>query len=408
MPGTVLSVFAVNPQRVGGVEMFARELSLQLDTFGWKSVLCFLDAPPGNVGRFLAVPGVSIERLPGIDRPRWSVVREMSRILRKYRPEIVHMHFTAQVSPFPWLARLHSVQRNYLTDHISRAEGYEPKRAAWWKRAVARTLNWPLTAVISVSDYNALSNTTCGLIPKRRVTRIYNGVDLPRISGDPCRFRQEHKIPEQRAIVLQVCWMIPEKGVEDLMEAARLVLAANPNVQFVLAGEGACRREYMARVEAAGMADHFTWTGLIDDPLASGVYLAADVVCQLSRWQEAFGWMNAEAMACSRPVVATRVGGIPEIVEDGISGYLVNRRQPAEAADRILRLLGDREFRHKMGASGRRAVETRFNLQRNVAQLLELYEVAEKQSARSHPSRAAGGPARLSSPRHSLWERPSR
>ena len=163
----------------------------------------------------------------------------------------------------------------------------------------------------------------------------------------------------------------------------------------------------MARVEAAGMADHFTWTGLIDDPLASGVYLAADVVCQLSRG----GGVRLDERGghgVSRPVVATRVGGIPEIVEDGISGYLVNRRQPAEAADRILRLLGDREFRHKMGASGRRAVETRFNLQRNVAQLLELYEVAEKQSARSHPSRAAGGPARLSSPRHSLWERPSR
>jgi glycosyltransferase involved in cell wall biosynthesis len=386
LPGTVLSVFAVNPQRVGGVEMFARELSLQLDAFGWKSVLCFLDDPPENVGRFLAMPGVSIERLPGVDRLRWSVIRDMSRLLRKYRPEILHMHFTGQVSPFPWLARLHSVRRNYLTDHISRAEGYVPKPAAWWKLAVARTLNRPLTGLIAVSDYNALSSTTYGLIPKDRVTRIYNGVDLSRISGDPGRFRQKHKIPEHRTIVLQVCWMIPEKGVEDLLEAARLVLSSNPNVQFVLAGEGACRREYMARVQEAGIADHFTWTGLIEDPLASGVYAAADVVCQLSRWQEAFGWMNAEAMACARPVVATRVGGIPEIIEDGASGYLVNRRQPAEAADRILRLLQDRELGHKMGARGRRAVETRFNLQRNVAELLELYGVAAKKSACSNPA----------------------
>ena len=84
MPGTVLSVFAVNPQRIGGVEMFVRELSLQLDAFGWKSVLCFTDAPPQNVERFLAVPGVSLERLPGIERLRWSVVRDMSRILRKH------------------------------------------------------------------------------------------------------------------------------------------------------------------------------------------------------------------------------------------------------------------------------------------------------------------------------------
>jgi glycosyltransferase involved in cell wall biosynthesis len=375
LPRTVLSVFAVNPQRIGGVEMFARELSLQLDSFGWKSVLCFLDSPPRNVGCFLAAPGVSIERLPGTGRLRWSVLRDMSRLLRKYRPEILHMHFTDSSSLLPWLARLRSVRRIYVTDHISRREGSSARRAAWWKLAIGRALNWPLTGLIAVSDYNALSDKTYGAIPERRVTRIYNGVDLSRISGDAGRFRQEHTIPDDRAIVLQVSWMIPEKGVEDLIEAARLVLSSNPNVQFVLAGEGASRREYMARAEAAGMADHFTWTGLIGDPLASGVYAAANVVCQLSRWQEAFGWMIAEAMACSRPVVATRVGGIPELVEDGISGYLVRRRQPAEAADRILRLLDDRELRHKMGANGRRAVEARFNLQRNVGQLLELYGI---------------------------------
>ncbi len=375
MAGTVLSAFAVNPQRVGGVEMFARELALQLNAAGWKSVLCFSDAPPENVARFLDAPGVSIDRLPGIGNLGWSALRDMSRLLRKYRPAILHMHFTPQLSPYPWLARLHPVRRNFLTDHISRAEGSELQRAAWWKIAIARTLNWPLTGLIAVSDYNALSSGTYGLVPRRRIERIYNGVDLSRTPGDAGRFRQRHQIPERIAIVLQVCWMIPEKGVEDLIEAARLVLAENPNVQFVLAGEGAHRTEYMARAAAAGMADHCTWAGLLEDPLASGVYQAADVVCQLSRWQEAFGWMIAEAMACSRPVVATRVGGIPEIVEDGVSGYLVGRRRPAEAADRILRLLRDGELRHQMGVRGRRAVEDRFDLRQNVARLLELYGV---------------------------------
>ena len=386
MPGTVLSVFAVNPRRVGGVEMFAREFSLQLGAFGWKSVLCFLTAPPEDVGRFLAAPGVSIECLPGVHNLTWRVLRDMSRLLRKYRPEILHMSFTGQISPFPWLARLHSVRLNYLTDHDSRAEGDVPKPAAWWKLVVARTLNWPLTSLIAVSDYNALSSATHGLVPKRRVTRIYNGVDLSHVIGDPGQFRRKYNIPEDRAMVLQVCWMIPEKGVEDLVEAGRIVLSSNPNVQFVLAGEGPCRRDYMARAQEAGIADHFTWTGLIEDPLASGVYAAADVVCQLSRWQEAFGLVNVEAMACAKPVVATRVGGVPEILEDGISGYLVNRRQPAEAAERILHLLADRELRHKMGARGRRAVETRFNLQRNVAELLELYGVAETKGACLKPA----------------------
>ena len=375
MPGTVVSVFAVNPQRIGGVEMFARELSRQLKACGWKSVLCFLDTPPENVSRFLADSGATVERAPGIGRVGWRALREMSALLRKHRPDIAHMHFTAPIGPFVWLERLHGVRRNYFSDHISREGGYTARRAAWWKRAVARALNLPLTALIAVSDYNALCDSRYGLAAKGRVTRIYNGVDLGRISRDGSRFRAQYAIPEGRAMVLQVCWMIPEKGVEDVIEAAALVLRRNANVQFVLAGEGASRREYMARAEAAGVAERFTWTGLVDDPLASGIYAAADVVCQLSRWEEAFGWMIAEAMASGKPVVATRAGGIPEIIEDGVSGYLVRRRQPAEAADRIVRLLEDRELRDRMGACGRRTVEDRFSLERNVAELLKLYGV---------------------------------
>lgn len=375
MPGTVLSAFVVDPQRIGGVEMYCRELSAQLHARGWKSVLCFSAAPPEHVRRFLDGPGVTIDWLPGIGGLGRSAIRGMSELLRKYRPTILHMHFTPQVGPYPWLARRRGVRRNYLTDHISRAEGAEPKRAAWWKIPVARVVNWPLTGLIAVSDYNARATATYAMVPHSRVTRIYNGVDLARIAGDAESFRRQYQIPERRAIVLQVSWMIPEKGVEDMIYAARLVLAANPNVQFVLAGEGAWRERYMARAEAAGMADHFTWTGLLADPLTSGAYRAADVVCQLSRWEEAFGWMIAEAMACARPVVATRAGGIPEIVEDGGSGYLVRRRLPAEAADRILRLLADPELRDKMGARGRLAVESRFNLETNVARLLELYGI---------------------------------
>ena len=373
MPGTVLSAFVVDPQRIGGVEMFARELSLQLAAAGWKSVLCFTAAPPENVRRFLSVPGVSIECLPGLGGTSYGALRSMSALLRKHRPAILHMHFVPQIGPYPWLARLHGVRRNYLTDHVSRAEGSAAKRAAWWKLAIARELLWPLTGIVAVSDFNALADATYAAVPLRRIVRIYNGVDLSRLSGDAARFRREYNIPEGRAIVLQLCWMIPEKGVEDLIDAARLVLAARPDVQFVLAGEGAHRAEYLVRAAAAGIADHFTWTGLLADPLASGVYQAADVVCQLSRWQEAFGWMIAEAMACARPVVATRVGGIPEIVEDGVTGYLIPRRQPAAAAERILRLLADPDLRQAMGARGRRAVESRFNLQSNVAELLDLY-----------------------------------
>jgi glycosyltransferase involved in cell wall biosynthesis len=391
-----MSVFALNPKRIGGIEMFARELSFQLSEYGWESILCFAAEPPENVRRFLSLPNVSIQALPSVVQTgwrafSWRAFSKISEVLSIRRPEILHMHFTPQLSFYPWLARLRSVRRYYLTDHSSRSEGSVPARAPKWKQLIGAALNKPVTNLVAVSDSNAHADRLGGLIRPNRVVRIYNGVDLSRGPGDAALFRKRYNIPNDRSVVLQVSWMIPEKGVEDLLAAARIVLGEYPEVQFVMAGEGPARQQFMAEADLAGMSSHFTWTGLVEDPLDSGLYAAADVFCQLSRWEEAFGWTNTEAMVCGKPVVAARVGGVPEIVTDGVSGFLVERRRPAEAADRILRLLRDPNLRQRLGATGRRVVESKFDLRRNVAELIDLYGVASRDVAtrRAHAEATA-------------------
>lgn len=353
--------------------MFCRELSMQLDARGWNSVLCFTAEPAGNVRRLLTLPNVSIEVDSTLGQRDWRSAREFSRILSKHRPRILHLHFTPHVSHYPWLARFHSVRSIYLTDHLSRPEAQTSARASFLKRAIARVANWPLTNLIAVSGFNARECGAGGLASSRKIIRIYNGVDLSRVGANPAAFRARYGIPDGRPIVLQVSWIIPEKGIADFLEAARLVLETDPDVHFVLAGDGALREEFTRQTRESAWAGHFTWTGLLEDPLLDGVYDAADVVCQLSRWKEAFGWTNAEAMACGKPVVATAVGGIPEIIEDGVSGFLVQPRHPADAADRILRLLRDNDLRERMGARARQTVEQKFDLRTNVSELVRLY-----------------------------------
>jgi len=124
-----------------------------------------------------------------------------------------------------------------------------------------------------------------------------------------------------------------------------------------------------------GIADHVTWTGMVGDPFGEGVFAAADVVCQFSRWEEVFGWMIAEAMAHEKPVIATRVGGIPELIEEGVSGHLVGRSDTAAMSRHILELLADPELRRRMGVAGRAIVAERFDLRKNVAQLVEAYGI---------------------------------
>src|SRR4030095_8322398 len=191
-------------------------------------------------------------------------------------------------------------------------------------------------------------------------------------------FRSKYGIPDDRAVICQVSWIIPEKGITDLLEAIRLVLQKNPNVHLVFAGEGDYRTEYMKLADQLGLSGHVTWTGLVSDPFSEGVYDAADVVCQVSRWQEAFGQTIAEAMACHKPVIGTRVGGIPELIEEGKSGYVVDARDVEAIAEKILLLLNNRDLRERMGQAGYEIASARFDLRKNVKRVLGLYGLTAK------------------------------
>ena len=377
--GTVVTVFGLASRYIGGSENYARELSLQLAAKGWRCVFCFLSQPPQEVLDYLNLPNVTVEVLEDSDAPRpsFATLKKLSRIFAVHKATILHLHLVGFVGLYPWLARLKSVKKVFFTHHMSHPEGYEPQRAPLWKRELVRTINWPMTTVICVSDYNCRCITGLDVLPAARFKRIYNGVDFGRVSqvkpSSGIAFRERFGIPAERVVVVQVSWIIGAKGVGDLLSAAGLLLRENQNVQFVLVGDGDEREGFMKQAEEAGIAGNVTWTGLIRDPFAEGVYDAADIVCQVSRWEEAFGQVISEAMACGKPVIGTRVGGIPEVIDDGVSGFLIARGDVEVLAQKIQQLASDKTLREKMGSDGRKIALEKFNLEKNVGQLVELY-----------------------------------
>ena len=377
---TVVSVFGVEPFRIGGTEMYARELSLQLGYHGWQSVLCFVTPPPDDVRRFLEAPNVSLEFVSYLGRLNARAIPTLIHVFRRYTPRIVHFHYNDILSPYPWLARLSFADRVFFTDQSSRPAQYAVQRASILKRWLTRAATCPVSKVISVSDYGLRCLVSREVCAPGKCERIYNAVDLGRVSESSlrgARFRSRFSIPPERTVVAQVSWLIPEKGIQDLLAAARVVVSQNERAHFVVVGDGPYREEYKRAATELGLSDRVTWTGLIEDPFGEGVYDAADIVCQVSRWEEVFGWVIAEAMAYRRPIVATRVGGIPELVTDGVSGLLVERGDVAALARALSALIGDPVRRASMGRAGRRAVEDKFDLRRNVARLLEVYGVIE-------------------------------
>jgi L-malate glycosyltransferase len=397
---TVLSVIGLDPTRIGAAELWFRELSQQLERHGCRSVLCFASRPAPNIRNFLEAPNVTLDVLKNSWELKWRPTIDFHRLLSRYQPDVVHCHLTGFVSLYPWLAKVHSVDKFFFTDHGSRPEGHVMRAARLWKRAIVPIINYPITYVQCVSDYGYRCNVALRLLPRHRYTVIYNGVDICRASAGlqtAKAFRKKHSIPEQRAIVTQVSWIIPEKGIHDLLQAACLVLSQNFDVQFVIVGDGPYRSECQKLAAKLGISEHLTWTGVVQDPLSEGVYAAADVVCQMSRWEEVFGQVITEAMASGKPVIGTRVGGIPELINDGETGFLVERGDIPSMAEKILHLLNDPWQRAKMGTKGRECVEAKFDHRRNVSKLIELYglpgpDLAAQESERSTGERPVSAP----------------
>jgi glycosyltransferase involved in cell wall biosynthesis len=204
------------------------------------------------------------------------------------------------------------------------------------------------------------------------ISLIYNGVDLARYDEPEvcCTLQAEYGIPAGAPVVGVVARLEPEKGHPTLLDAWPLVLASVPNAHLLIVGEGS-QREVLEE-QAANLASvHFT--GRRDDVPA--VTAALDVAV-LPSYREAQGLSILEAMALARPVVASAVGGIPEMVEDGRTGLLVPPRDPAALAAAITRLLLDHPFADTLGKAGKDLVHERFCVELMVRAVESIYDEA--------------------------------
>jgi len=372
----VLLLIGTGANRIGGVEIFVRETASQLRNKGVETIAVFQAEPAPAVRRFFDIDGLTVASLPdGIDN-QWGKHKVLRALLKQHRPDIVHWQFLHPLGPLPWLSWWYGARQVFFTNQGSCPEGFSPAQSPFWKRIIARFICSHLTGMFCVSDYLKGVIVASGRLVESRVHRIYNAVSLPSLRDTVERgtlFRKTYNIPEKAPVILQVSWLIPEKGLEDLLQAARLVLNQYPDARFVIAGEGHERTKLEKLASDLGIEKSVIWTGFLESPTQSGLYDAADIVCQLSRWEEAFGYVIAEGMSFSKPVVATSVGGIPEVVAHEKTGLLSPRRDPRAAADNICRLLADPALRRRLGEAGNRMVQEKFNVVDRVRELLTYY-----------------------------------
>jgi glycosyltransferase involved in cell wall biosynthesis len=208
-------------------------------------------------------------------------------------------------------------------------------------------------------------------VPEDRTVTVHEGIDVEHVqAAPPVNLHEALWLPHQAPVVGNVAALVPHKGQRHLIEAARLVVRDIPDVRFVVLGEGELREQLERQIREYHLEKHVLLPGFRIDVL--GCIKGFDLFA-MSSVTEGLGTSLLDAMACSRAIVATRAGGIPEVVEDGVTGILTAPRDHAAMAQAIVRLLGDAQARERMGAAGLARVQEHFTVDRMVAQTAAVY-----------------------------------
>jgi glycosyltransferase involved in cell wall biosynthesis len=381
-PVRVLRVIA--RLNMGGPALHVAYLAAGLAERGYETTLVAGSLAPGEdsmafVAERLGVPVVRIEELHREISPVRDAIAvlRLARLIRRERPQILHTH-TAKAGALGRLAALLAGDARppivLHTFHGHVLHGYfDPIRTAAF-RQLERWLARMSTALVAVSPQVRDDLVALGVAPPERFTVIRLGIELEeRVSADAKQRAETRRlvgIPPERFAVGWIGRMTGVKRIEDVLLAFRRLRESGVDACLCLVGDGPDRRGLERRAHELGVMRHTLFLGYQED--VAPYYAAFDALV-LPSLNEGTPVSAIEALAAGRPVVATRVGGIPDVVQEGQDGFLVDPGAIDDLAERLARLAADPGLRERMGAAGRNRVLPRYAVDRLVDDVDLLY-----------------------------------
>src|SRR6266576_3665768 len=238
-----------------------------------------------------------------------------------------------------------------------------------------------------------------------KIHRVYNGIDLerfPMTNGEPPRPpRSEQPVaaPYQAPRVISVGRLVEFKGFEHLIDACAELARRGFDFACDIIGDGPLRETLRSKIEKLNLSSRINLLGSMSQKAVLEQLRDADIFALASTADaqgatDVFPTVILEAMASARPVVSTRLAGIPELVVDGETGVLVSPGEPTALTEALAQLVCDRELRLRYGRAGRTRIEQHFRIEHTVAPLLKLFETAPAKSVKSNQRRGSRPPSR--------------
>ncbi|WP_338202885.1 glycosyltransferase [Candidatus Nephthysia bennettiae] len=356
---------------VGGAERSLVRLVNKLDRKRFEPTIICLDR--GGPTMTEVTSDVRVKVLPLRAEGRHRVVRQVARLLLVVgqlticRPHIVHGYLPGGYIMGALAGRLALVPIIVATRMTIAPIGDSPGTIL---RLIAGPANRAIDFHVCDSQAGRDVMIRTERISPTRSSVIHSGVEIPDLSGSKAKLPRYWQVDDPRMTAVCVANLRWQKAHWVLVEAIRHVVQEYPTFKLVLMGEGPERTQLEARVAELGLTANVTMVGSIAH---APELLPIFHLSVLASVQESFPNALVESMAAGVPVVATRVGGTPELVRDGTDGLLVAPADPKALADAMLALLSESALRDRMGMSARRRIEDCFSVENMVRQTEILY-----------------------------------
>ncbi|MDD3716629.1 MAG: glycosyltransferase [Candidatus Marinimicrobia bacterium] len=309
------------------------------------------------------------EILGGINKLNYlPMLKVLKKAIEKFRPDILHAHFASSYGRLAARSGFHPTIISVWGSDVF----HFPRRSCIHKQILKMNLQ-AADRILSTSE--VMAKETGRYTPKRvEVTPFGVDTDIfyPHKESTKKNYSQMYK----DGFIIGTAKSLENKyAIDDLIEAFILLNNKYPleKMQLVIAGKGSAESQLKDLVYKKGIKDRVMFIGQIDHREIPGFYNAIDVFAALSL-EESFGVAVIEASACAKPVVVSDAGGLPEVVEKDITGYIVPRRDPQAAADALERLFLNRSLRTHMGKAGRERVIKMYEWKQSVRQMLNIYQ----------------------------------
>lgn len=356
------------------IETLYARVATRLQERGVRTLVAYprIDEAPSTLAGSPAVPvelPVVFGTLGG-----WA---SLLRFVRREKVELLYMSDRPAWHPGYVLLRVAGVRHIVVHDHTS-GERTRPRGVKHLlKRISRRAPGMVADRVLAVSDFVRRRAIEVGMVPHRRVHTVWNSVDLSAFAeSDRGAVRDRIGLPRDRPLVACASRAAPEKGIDVLLRAFDKVAGRASGLTLrpvlVYAGDGPAMDEIRSLRMSLAARDDIVLTGYRDD--ASEILAAADLCVVPSRWAEAFGMAALEPMSRGVPVIASEVGGLPEVVVHDETGRLVPPGDPDALARAIDGLLEDPDERSRLGREGRARARERFAMDGQVDELVRHLE----------------------------------